>query len=55
MSVAEPVAADRPRRVVKVSRLAIAEAKLRVTLDRRLGRTTHPVVAKIAAARPARP
>lgn len=50
MSVEETPA----RRVVRVSRKTIAEAKLRMTLDRRLGRMTNPVVAKIAAAKPPR-
>lgn len=55
MSVTQPAAAGSGRRIVKVSRLTIAEAKLRMTLDRRLGRKTHPVVAKIAAAKPLPP
>ena len=41
------------RRVVKVSKLMIAEAKLRIALDRRLGRKTPLIVFKIAEAKPA--
>ena len=48
MTAFEPVG----RKIVKVSRSTIAEAKLRMTLDKALGRKSNPVVQKIAAAKP---
>lgn len=52
MTIMQPPAANTQRpRVVKVSPVTVAAAQLRVTLDKRLGRTTSPVIAKIARAR----
>jgi hypothetical protein len=39
------------RRVVKVSRAQVEAAKLKVDLDRRLGKDTPPIIKKIAKAK----
>jgi hypothetical protein len=40
-------------RRVQVTEEQVAAAKLRVTIDRRLGRTTAPLIAEVAKARSA--
>ncbi len=54
-TVHQPATPSKTKRVVKVGPDLIAAAQLRELLDEQLGRTTSPVIAKVARARRGRP